>query len=165
MSALSFVTSAINETACISNKEFKAALQEDAEIIGSSLRFIDAFIRSLLETHRAAANKLEVNLAPTDLLKDVFESVCNMLHQRDGGIDVTVDCPEDLIVATDCLRLKQDMLNLGRNSTTFVHSGFIRFEQLLLPVVLNCMWKTQALGFHSKSEEFCLRSCKIAWTY
>jgi signal transduction histidine kinase len=29
--------------------------------------------------------------------------------------------------ATD-LRLKQIMLNLGRNSTKFVHSGFIRFR-------------------------------------
>jgi hypothetical protein len=42
MSALSFVTSAVNETAHISNEEFKN-LQEDAEIIGSSLHFIDEF--------------------------------------------------------------------------------------------------------------------------
>jgi signal transduction histidine kinase len=54
--------------------------------------------------------------------------VCNILYQRDGGVDVTVDCPKNLIIATDCLRLKQIMLNLGRNSTKFVHSGFIRFR-------------------------------------
>jgi signal transduction histidine kinase len=50
MSALSFVTSAVNETAHISNEEFKKALQEDAEIIGSSLHFIDEFLRSMLDT-------------------------------------------------------------------------------------------------------------------
>jgi hypothetical protein len=37
------VTSAVNETAHISNEEFKKSLQEDAEIIGSSLHFIDDF--------------------------------------------------------------------------------------------------------------------------
>jgi signal transduction histidine kinase/CheY-like chemotaxis protein len=128
ITALGFVTSAINETAYISNDEFKATLQEDTQIISSSLRFIDDFLRSLLDMYRAAANKLEVKLAPTDLLKDVLEPVCSILYQRDGCVSVTVDCPENLIVATDCLRLKQIMLNLGRNSTKFVHSGFIRFR-------------------------------------
>jgi signal transduction histidine kinase/CheY-like chemotaxis protein len=128
MSALSFVTSAVNETAHISNEDFKKSLQEDAGIIGTSLHFIDDFLRSMLDTYRAADNKLEIKLAPTDLLKDVLEPVCNMLYQRDGSVDVTVDCPDNLIVATDCLRLKQVMLNLGRNSTKFVHSGFIRFR-------------------------------------
>jgi hypothetical protein len=66
MSALSFVTSAVNETAHISN-EVQNALQEDAEIIGSSLH-IDEFLRSMLDTYRAEANKLKIKLAP-DLLK------------------------------------------------------------------------------------------------
>jgi signal transduction histidine kinase/CheY-like chemotaxis protein len=132
MSALSIVISAVNETAHISNEEFKKSLLEDAEIIGSSLHFIDEFLRSMLDTYRAAANKLEVKMAPTDLLKDVLEPVSNMLYQRDGGVEVTVDCPNNLIIATDCLRLKQVMLNLGRNSTKFVHSGFIRFRAALV---------------------------------
>jgi signal transduction histidine kinase/CheY-like chemotaxis protein len=128
ISALSFVTSAINETAYISIEEFKVSLQEDTQIISSSLRFIDDFLRSMLDTYRASANKLVVKSAPTDLLTDVLEPVCSILYQRGGSVDVTVDCPENLIVMTDCLRLKQIMLNLGRNSTKFVHSGFIRFR-------------------------------------
>ena len=107
-------------------------MQEDAQIISSSLSFIDDFLRSLLDMYRAAANKLEVKSAPTDLLKDVLEPVCSILYQRDGSVDVKVDCPENLIVATDCLRLKQIMLNLGRNSTKFVHSGFIRFRAVVV---------------------------------
>ena len=55
-----------------------------------------------------------------------------MLYQRDSNVDATVDCPKILIVATDCLRLKQVMLNLGRNSTKFVHSGFIRFRATMV---------------------------------
>jgi signal transduction histidine kinase/CheY-like chemotaxis protein len=128
ISALSFVTSAINETAYISNEEFKVSLQEDTQIISASLRFIDDFLRSMLDTYRAAANKLEVKSAPTDVLKDVLEPVCSILHQRGGNVNVSIDCPENLIVATDYLRLKQIILNLGRNSTKFVHSGFIRFR-------------------------------------
>jgi signal transduction histidine kinase/CheY-like chemotaxis protein len=128
MSALSFVTSGVNETTSISNEEFRKSVQEDAQIAGSSLDFIDEFLRSMLDMYRAAANKLEVKSAPTDLLKDVLEPVCNILYQRDGRVDVSVDCPENLIVSTDCLRLKQIMLNLGRNSTKFVDSGFIRFR-------------------------------------
>jgi signal transduction histidine kinase/CheY-like chemotaxis protein len=136
MTALSFVTSAVIETAHISNEEFRKSLQDDAEIIGSSLHFIDEFLRSMLDTYRAAANKLEIKLAPTDLLKDVLEPVCNILYQRDGSVDVTVDCPKNLIIATDSLRLKQIMINLGRNSTKFVHSGFIRFRAAVVDGVV-----------------------------
>jgi signal transduction histidine kinase len=80
MSALSFVTSVIHETADISNQNFKALLQDDTQIISSSLRFIDDFLRSMLDMYRAAANKLESKLAPTDLLKDVLEPVCSILY-------------------------------------------------------------------------------------
>jgi signal transduction histidine kinase/CheY-like chemotaxis protein len=132
ISALGFVTAAINETAYISNEEFKASLQEDAQIIGSSLSFIDDFLRSMLDMYRATANRLEIKSAPTDLLKDVLEPVCSILYQREGSVDVTVDCPENLVVETDFLRLKQIMLNLGRNSTKFVHSGFIRFRAVVV---------------------------------
>jgi signal transduction histidine kinase/CheY-like chemotaxis protein len=136
MSALSFVASAVSETSHIANEEFRKSVQEDAQIVGSSLHFIDEFLRSMLDIYRAAANKLEVKLVPTDLLKDVLEPVCNMLFQRDGGVDVTVDCPENLIIATDSLRLKQVMVNLGRNSTKFVHSGFIRFRAAVVAGVV-----------------------------
>jgi nitrogen-specific signal transduction histidine kinase len=127
MAAHSFVSSGIRDSANLLDDERKS-LQEDAKIVDSSLLFIDEFLRSMLDMSRASANKLEVKMAPTDLLKDIWEPVCSILYQRDGNVDVTMDCPKNLIVATDCLRLKQIMLNLGRNSTKFVRSGFIRFR-------------------------------------
>jgi signal transduction histidine kinase len=105
-------------------------------------------------THRAAANKLEIKLAPTDLLKDVLGQ-CSMLYQRDGGVDVTVDCPKRL---RNGLRLKQIMLNLGRNSTKFVHSGFIRFRAAVVDGVE--VWRTRVPEFPLRSEELCLKSSK-----
>ena len=108
MSAHSFVAAAVQELATkTTDQDFVNSLQEDVKIIGSSLFFIDDFLRSMLDIHASTANKLEIHLAPTDLLKDVLEPVRSILYQRDGHIDVTVECPDNLVVMTDCLRLKQ----------------------------------------------------------
>ena len=106
MSAHGFVASAVQEDSSkTTDKAFLTSLQEDVKIIGSSLSFIDDFLRSMLDIHASTANKLEIHLAPADLLTDVLEPVRSILHQRD--VDVTVYCPENLVVMTDCLRLKQ----------------------------------------------------------
>jgi signal transduction histidine kinase len=67
-------------------------------------------------------------MAPTDVRHDVLDSVQGMLYKRDGPIEVTVDCPENLVIMSDRLRLKQIMLNLGRNSAKFLNErhGFIK---------------------------------------
>ena len=83
------------------------SLREDVRIIGSSLYFVDDFLRSMLDIHASTANKLKIHFAPTDLLKDVLEPVQSILYQRDGHVDVKVECAEGLIIETDCLRLKQ----------------------------------------------------------
>jgi CheY-like chemotaxis protein len=51
-----------------------------------------------------------------------------MFYHRDTDIKITVDCPPNLVIVTDCLRLKQVILNLGRNSSKLVEFGFIRFR-------------------------------------
>ena len=108
MSAHSFVASAVQDIPYeITDKDFMTSLQDDIKIIGSSLFFVDDFLRSMLDIHASTANKLEIHLAPADLLKDVLEPVQSILYQRDGHVDVAVDCPENIVVMTDCLRLKQ----------------------------------------------------------
>lgn len=130
LAAHSFVASAVKETISepVENNGSLGTLEDDVAVIGSSLCFIDDFLRSMLDMNRAVANKLVVKLAPADLLKDVLEPVCNILSHRGFGVNVLVDCPQNLIVNTDALRLKQVLLNLGRNSAKFVNSGFIRFR-------------------------------------
>lgn len=61
----------------------------------------------MLDVYRSKAKKLEIHLSPTDILKDVFDPILHILHRRDNGVRVVVDCPEDTIVLTDSLRLKQ----------------------------------------------------------
>jgi signal transduction histidine kinase/CheY-like chemotaxis protein len=128
ISACTFVDSAIAESTHMPNEEFKKSLHDDVKIISSSILFINDFLRSMLDLHRSAGNQMELKLSPTDLLKDVLEPVSNMFYQRDTGVDIIVECPENLVVMTDGLRLKQVVLNLGRNSAKFVDTGFIRFR-------------------------------------
>lgn len=111
IAAHGFVVSSVNELQKImaksDNSDILTSLKGDVKVIGSSLYFIDDFLRSILDIHASMAKKLEVQLAPTDLLTDVLEPVQSMLCQRDGRIDVSIHCPDDLVVMTDCLRLKQ----------------------------------------------------------
>jgi len=110
MTAHGFVTTAVDE---IHNKkiheddELISSLQGDVKIIGSSLRFVDEFLRSILDVHATEANRLALQITPTDLLKDVLEPVCSILYMRDGSVDISVDCPENMFINTDKIRLKQ----------------------------------------------------------
>jgi signal transduction histidine kinase len=78
--------------------------------------------------HRASTKQLQVTMTTTDLLHDVLEPVGGMLYQRGSKIKLIVECPSDLYVNTDCLRLKQVLMNLGRNSRKFSDTGFIRLK-------------------------------------
>ena len=44
------------------------------------------------------------------------------------AVEIVTDCPPNLIVETDRLRLKQIVCNLATNSTKFVNNGFIRLR-------------------------------------
>jgi signal transduction histidine kinase len=74
--------------------------------------------------------QLKIDYAPTDVRHDVLESVKGMLYQRDGAMDVIVECPDNLVVISDRLRLKQIIMNLGRNSVKFLNegTGFIKLS-------------------------------------
>ena len=127
MSACSFVKSAVNEVPPMRAKDSQDSVREDVGIIDSSLTFINDLLRSMLDMHKAECMKMDISMAPADLKRDVLEPVAAMLSQRDSNFTVEVDCPENLIVSTDKLRLKQVVINLGRNSSKFVERGFIRF--------------------------------------
>ena len=126
MAACSFVKVASEKNA-LSSTDDMTRLREDVKVVDNSLKFINDLLRNLLDMHRAANAQLIVDLAPTNVLHDVLEPVQGMMYQRDDKIEIRVDCPDDIMVMTDGLRLKQIMLNLGRNSVKFVSTGFIRF--------------------------------------
>jgi len=111
---------------------------EDLEVVNSSLTFVNDFLRSMLDTHRASVHKLKATLAPTDTLRHVFQPVSNSINVRGAAFQVIVECPQDLIIMSDCVRLKQVILNLARNATKFVKRGCIRFRAKVIPASNRC---------------------------
>ncbi|GAX12250.1 hypothetical protein FisN_1Hh181 [Fistulifera solaris] len=126
MAACSFVKAAVNEKEPLTTQEARSTIRQDVVIIENALKFVNDLLRNMLDMHRAANKQLKVTMEPTDLLHDVLEPVYSMLNQRNANFRVEVDCPNHLFVTTDRLRLKQVVLNLGRNSLKFVESGYVR---------------------------------------
>jgi signal transduction histidine kinase/ActR/RegA family two-component response regulator len=128
ISACSFVDAEVNMSSPLADKESLETVREDIGIIANSLQFINDLLRNMLDMHRASSKQMHIEMAPTDLLRDVIEPVATMLHRRDDDFDLIVDCENNLIVQTDRMRLKQIILNLASNSRKFVQKGFVRLS-------------------------------------
>ena len=144
LSACSFVSSALNDestwrrsgaTSSTTVSDIVAAnhqrdtVIEDVSIINSSLKFINDLLRNMLDLHRAQDHELTVKKLPIDLYKDVLEPVATILYGREKNYEIYLEChPYNLLVETDCLRLTQIMMNLGRNASKFVDKGYIKLR-------------------------------------
>lgn len=128
MSACTFVSVTVNEAQPLQTEESRAGVREDVRIIERSLKFINDLLRSMLDIHRAACDQLVLDESEADVLLDILEPVSAMLYHRDENFSVQVDCPENLIIRTDRLRLQQVVLNLGRNAAKFVEIGYVRLR-------------------------------------
>lgn len=128
MAACNFVQAEINKKDPLQDNDARELAREDMNIIDNALKFVNDLLRNMLDMHRAASKQLQVNMAPTDLLHDILEPVSGMLYRRGSKVKMLVECPENLWIMADPLRLKQVILNLGRNSSKFIDEGFIRLK-------------------------------------
>jgi signal transduction histidine kinase len=128
MAACSFVKAAIHKDPPFPTYESLETAREDMGTIDNALLFVNDLLRDMLDMHRASNHQLIIKLTPTDILHDVLEPVDGMLYQREGHMRVFVECPKSLVVMSDRLRLKQVILNLGRNSAKFVDGGFLKLR-------------------------------------
>jgi len=71
-----------------------------------SLEYVNDLLRNMLDMHKASCDQLQITLNPACLRKDILEPVATMLYQREDNFSIEVDCPEDLMVSTDHIRLK-----------------------------------------------------------
>jgi signal transduction histidine kinase/CheY-like chemotaxis protein len=126
--ACSFVDAEVNMSTPLADKESRETVRDDIGIITSSLQYINDLLRNMLDMHRATGNQMHIEMAPTDLLRDVLEPVATIMHRRGDDFDLIVDCEMNLIVQTDRMRLKQIILNLASNSRKFVQKGFVRLS-------------------------------------
>ena len=132
MAACNFVAVAVNQENPLPDKESRELARDDLKIIDNALHFMNDLLRNMLDMHRAFSNQLQVTMVATDLIHDVIEPVAGMLHRRGSKIKMLVECPPDLIILTDPLRLKQVILNLGRNSSKFIDVGFIKLTAVIV---------------------------------
>jgi signal transduction histidine kinase/FixJ family two-component response regulator len=126
MVACSFMERITSKNPTTIDLESWEILKGDVSVVSNALHFINDLLRNMLDMHRATSQQLVVNMAPLDVLHDVLEPVHSMLYVQGGAVAVSVLCPPGLFVTADKLRLKQVILNLGRNSSKFVDNGFIR---------------------------------------
>ncbi|CAB9520292.1 sensor kinase/phosphatase LuxQ [Seminavis robusta] len=124
-------------THIVAGEDTREAILADCHIIDSSLQFINDLLRNMLDVQRAACHQLNIEKGPTDLKHDILEPIEAMLYMRGRSVDVQLDCgsTDDLnfMVETDRLRLKQVVLNLGRNAAKFVENGYVRFSVKVVP--------------------------------
>jgi signal transduction histidine kinase/CheY-like chemotaxis protein len=125
IAALSFIASASKES--LQDQKSREALRDDIHIVDSSLQFINELLRNMLDVHRSG-NEIKLNITPTDILRDVFEPVASILFMRGAKVEIKTDCPNNLIVMSDRMRLKQIVLNLAANATKFVEQGYIQLR-------------------------------------
>lgn len=128
LAALSFVSAKATDPECIPSDENRASLTSDIGVIDASLQFVNELLRNMLDLNRSTDNGLTLHYAPTDILRDVFDPVVSILFMRGALVDVSADCPKNLIISSDRMRLKQICLNLATNSTKFVEQGYIRLR-------------------------------------
>ena len=126
LSAVSFVSAAVSVEEPLADEESQRQVREDVDIITRSLQFINDLLRSMLDMHRAVNKQMVLAKSPTDLRKDILEPVATMMYRRGEDYELLLDCPENLVISTDRLRLTQVVLNLARNSGKFVSKGFVR---------------------------------------
>jgi signal transduction histidine kinase/CheY-like chemotaxis protein len=128
MSACSFVSSAIHAEKSFATAETTTLVKEDIGVINTSLQYINDLLRNMLDMHKASSDQLSITLSPACLKQDVFEPVATMLYHRGDSFKVIIECPENLFLLTDRIRLKQIVLNLANNSRKFVQTGFVRIR-------------------------------------
>ncbi|GKY92174.1 hypothetical protein MPSEU_000188700 [Mayamaea pseudoterrestris] len=128
ISANSFVSIAVNEAEPLVSDETRQSTREDVIVIGNSLQYINDLLRSMLDFHCALSNQIKIQSKHVDIRNDVFNPVASMLYNRGCVFDVIIECPDDLVIMSDPLRLKQIILNLAVNATKFVVKGFVRLK-------------------------------------
>jgi len=128
IAALSFVSAKASDPTVIASEENRNSINSDIAVIDSSLQFVSELLRNMLDLHRSADKELKITFTPTDIRSDVFEPVTSILFTRGAKVEILTECPANLGVRSDRLRLKQICLNLAANSIKFVEKGYIRLR-------------------------------------
>ena len=96
-------------------------------MVSASLAFIEELLTSLLDLHTFLEGKVVLQRKRCSILDDVLRPVATMLSsQGSPGLEISVETDDPLWVEADPVKLKQLVMNLGKNAVKFVPSGFVR---------------------------------------
>lgn len=185
IAALSFVSSKACDPSLVQNPQSRQMIKSDIDVIDSSLQFINELLRNMLDLQRSSDKaSMKINVTNTDIMKDIFEPVAAILFMRGAKVNVISECPKNIIIQTDRMRLKQStwrkcvfiggsfwpflnlvlfcfavFLNLAANATKFVESGYIK---LRAEVKEGKVWMyCEDSGEWKKIYKFCRCTCSF----
>ena len=131
LAALSFVSTKTTDPAVVPDDEHRALIKSDVAVVDSSLQFVNELLRNMLDLHRTnSGGGIKLNMAATDVMQDILEPVSTILFMRGASVEIQTDCPPNLYILGDRMRLKQVLLNLAQNSK-FVHEIVWQASKLL----------------------------------
>mmetsp|Transcript_16910 Transcript_16910/g.19197 ORF Transcript_16910/g.19197 Transcript_16910/m.19197 type:complete len:977 (+) Transcript_16910:176-3106(+) len=124
--ALNFVSGTLVTELKTSSVRTRESIEHDLHLVGSSLQYIHELLNNMLDLNQTKTGIFKLEERPTNIRDDILQPVKDLLHRHTSSFDMKVLCPASLYVNVDPLRLKQIVLNLAKNSTKFVETGFIR---------------------------------------
>jgi signal transduction histidine kinase len=110
MSACAFVASFLDDKQAIATEKGRQLAREDIAIVDSCLHYINDLLRNMLDLHRASSGQMQLKESAISVLDDVLRPVSNMLYTRGANVQVVIDCPDNLVIESDRLRLTQIVL-------------------------------------------------------
>lgn len=95
---------------------------EDLGIVDSSLAFINDLLRNMLDFNKTSSQDVKLRLSSIDINTDILQVVESLLYTRGRNYTVITECPDNLVVQTDPLRLKQILFNVSSPCDTARHT-------------------------------------------
>jgi signal transduction histidine kinase len=102
-------------------------LKHDLVIADSSCNFLEHIINDLITIQKINDNVIVIDNSVLNLKKLINDVLITMQQKSEEKSDlyVSVDCPDDLVICMDELRLKQILINLVSNSIKYTYEGHI----------------------------------------
>uniref|UniRef100_A0A7S3LPW3 histidine kinase n=1 Tax=Aplanochytrium stocchinoi TaxID=215587 RepID=A0A7S3LPW3_9STRA len=127
--ALNFVSSALKMELANSSPDIRNGITHDLDLINSSLQYIHELLNNMLDLSKATSvgGSLELDEKPVNMKDDVLQEIKHLLYRHSSSVAININCPPNMYLNVDALRLKQVLLNLGKNASKFVEKGFINF--------------------------------------
>lgn len=100
------------------------------QIINNCGQQLLSIIDDLIDIAKIESNQLKINLLPCDINLVVREIFSILQSRTKQGVHLSYHTALDdgnAVVLTDCMRLRQVIINLVSNAQKFTHSGYVRF--------------------------------------